>query len=490
MTDFRALVAGWAVPLSLLGIGAWGVFASLYFLIPGGGAGQWITCAVITLLVAFASVHLARRNQFSTVAIAPAEKHDGRKYVVLVTIIVAARLIPYFVFPADHWIDSKVYDELARTLAATGEYRLTGDYPFTSSRSYWPPGVVFLFAPFYALLGQERWIVLGVNIVLAVATMLLAGRVVRINFGERASLFVMAAIAIWPNHAYHAMFISKEYLSIALLLGAIALFQTTDDDRPAPWRSLLAGMMLGFATLAQPSQLLVILVFLIAFWLGRHAFGPIALRGILIAMGMALVILPWTARNYVLLGEAVLTNTANGISLLEGSQDGAGGDWIAVPPEIEFIEDELVRNRVAREAALEWIAENPGPWARNAIVKQLWLLGQSHRGVFIAVRDFHPPGSPIFEVQKIWSILFMLAIWAAMIYVASRMMGRPQSWFVIFAVGILAYFLIMHSVFGSGGRHQLIPGILAIMIAAKAAATRPVSVFTRSDEQRREAGRK
>lgn len=464
-TQVLASLAG----LTLLAYGGWGAVGAAYFLLPGAGVPLWVgSCTIGCVCMALAWFVSRRPSPEWFAGNAPVH---GVHLTFAICIGVLLRVSLAAAYPAPQWSDARTYLEIARTVLETGTYRLDGDFPWSNTVAYWPPGTVFWLLPWLANVGTGRWTLVLGNLVLATGSMIMLWRLVAARWGRSCALAVVALFAIWPNHAFHALFVSKEYLAQFLLLAATWLqFGERDGaaDESRPIRSLLAGACCGAAMLTQPSTIMVPAILAVALVLGGVPVRAVLARTVVVFAGVALIVAPWSLRNYLVLDHFVLINTANGISLLEAAQPGAAGDWAEIPKGV--LEDslgEVERSRIARSLAIAWIIENPSEWLRAAVVRQLWFLGQSHRGAFLAMANEMVIGGGHYATWKFASDFFMLIVWFAVAACGARALRSPSAAppFMLFCVGVLVYFLAMHSVFGSGGRHQPIPGAYALMLA-------------------------
>lgn len=449
--------------LLTIGYGLLGTMAALYFLLPGSGAVLWGGCLAGGLL-ALALAWLVTQRPVTI-------SNPGAWLLGAIIVAVLFRTVSYYFYPAPHWSDSRTYFHLTDVLVRTGEYRLDEpNYPWSHTRAYWPPGVVFWFVPWVLAFGAERWVILANNAILTVICILLIWSIARAHFGTAAAVISCVLYAIWANHAFHAMFVSKEYVAQTLLLGAIALLFPNPDfsARPSAGKCIVSGIFIGFASLCHPGMLAIPGILVVTFLFRRFSIPSMLRIGILMAIGMFGVILPWTARNYHVLGKFVLTNTANGISLLEASNDAGGADWAPVP-ETMFPSDidEADRSTMAKQMAITWIRNNPKTWVKNGVLRQLWLLGESSRGAKIAMNNHLVVEGWHWPFWRGYSNFQMLVVWALLAATGLAAWRKPYLITPFFAccLLILFYFLGVHSVYGSGGRHQLIPGVFAIFLA-------------------------
>jgi hypothetical protein len=102
---------------------------------------------------------------------------------------------------------------------------------------------------------------------------------------------------------------------LGLVLGIAALDRAAAS--PARLAPVLAtGALWGLVTLVRPITLPLPFLALLVFRFRRPASWPEALRATaLLALGMALVIAPWTARNYHVSGRLVAVNLQSGFAL-------------------------------------------------------------------------------------------------------------------------------------------------------------------------------
>ena len=126
----------------------------------------------------------------------------------------------------------------------------------------------------------------------------------------RAGLIAAFLWAFWPSAIgtwYGVTSVIGEPL--ALLLVVVALYGFVMGLRTGHWKwAVCAGAAIGLASFFRPPVLT--LLFFFALWLLRYQRTPRALRLLAVALvAQALVLLPWTVRNYVLLHGLVPIST-------------------------------------------------------------------------------------------------------------------------------------------------------------------------------------
>ncbi len=163
-----------------------------------------------------------------------------------------------------------------------------------------PPGYAFFVAGVIAALGEELRALAFAQHILGTATALLTYLLGRLTFGRLAGLVggLFAALdgaLILSEHS-----VMTESLFSTLLVGAlVALVLGARDARAPrtwPW-FVLAGVLLGLASLTRPVA--QILLPLVPIWLLLiHRRWGLALRGsVLVGLGFVLLVGPWMFRN-------------------------------------------------------------------------------------------------------------------------------------------------------------------------------------------------
>jgi 4-amino-4-deoxy-L-arabinose transferase-like glycosyltransferase len=222
--------------------------------------------------------------------------------------------------------DAAAYAKIAANLDR-GEGFTVGPTATQPSTNY-SPGLPLLVSIIYRASGgvHERLarIVLALIAWLAVPLTFLIGRRLA---GPTAGLIGAAAVAIYPALLEYGGMLMSEPLATTLLAGAVlAMFWAGDGERLRRWG--LPGALLGALALTRPEYLgvaVVLAAVVFARGIGadwRRSLGQTAV----LALGVALVILPWTVRNAVLLDRLIPVSTGGGQVLFAGSYMPSGGD--------------------------------------------------------------------------------------------------------------------------------------------------------------------
>ena len=278
--------------------------------------------------------------------------------------------------------DGAAYLKLAAKLYRGEDYLLDG-------HAFWAPGTPLIYAAFMLVLGLHGWLALAVNLIAFV----LCGIAVRAIFArlEMPSSFAglsVALLALWPELFITAGQVSKETLLLSLLSGGFALLLSRSG-----WSSFAAGLLFGLAALTAPALLFGALVF----GFGVVAMGYPSRQTFLcvfaMLIGTALVIAPWTYRNYRILGAPVPVSTNFGVTLHAANQPAVVrpmtdvGDYIAPPEPNPPFSDEVAASRWHAAEGFKFIKEDPGDFLVLVAHRLTAIMGDDSDSAFRSLRS-------------------------------------------------------------------------------------------------------
>lgn len=259
--------------------------------------------------------------------------------------------------------DAAAYATIAADLEHDQGFTLGSDA--TQPASNYSPGLPLFVAGIYKLSGgvHERLarIVLALLGTLAILFTYLIGR--RFS-GPTAGLIGAAAIAIYPALLEYQGMLMGEPLAASLLSGAVLSMLWADGARqtdPArgSWRVrwTLPGALLGALALVRPEYigvaLLVSLVVLVRH--GWRDWRRTWAHALLLLVGVAVVIAPWTVRNAIALDRFVPVSTGGGQVLFAGTYLPSDGDPEKVVEEVVERHPELFGPHAVQQLRLEQI---------------------------------------------------------------------------------------------------------------------------------------
>jgi len=137
-------------------------------------------------------------------------------------------------------------------------------------------------------------------------------------FGPTAALIAGLAFALYPLLVFYSIDLTTENLFLCLLLAVLFLFY-----RAAPQISVALsfwlGALVGLSALCRPNGLMLVPALAVAMWLMLRDYKRATLRVLVLGLGVAVTVLPWTYRNYRLFHRFVLISTNGGANLWFGA---------------------------------------------------------------------------------------------------------------------------------------------------------------------------
>ncbi len=264
--------------------------------------------------------------------------------------------------------DQISYHSLAlRLLGGHGYSFDAGWYPFTppnTPTSQWSFGYTAYLAGVYLLFGVHPLAARLIQAVLAgVATCLLVYSLGRRVFGERAGLVAAGIAAVYTYFVYYsAALMTESFFMVAALAALEMAFRLS--EKPTAGRAALLGLCLGIAALLRQAILPFIPVLLAwLWWEGRrrlrwqHYAIPVAV--------IALLIAPWTLRNYRVYGHFLLLNANAGYAFYSSNNPALGARWSAetavapVPDDLLGL-TEAEMDRALMRRGLGFVLADPG----------------------------------------------------------------------------------------------------------------------------------
>jgi 4-amino-4-deoxy-L-arabinose transferase-like glycosyltransferase len=233
-----------------------------------------------------------------------------------------------------------------------------------------PPLYLYFVGVFFAASGSLEAVKLAqclAGALLVPAVALLGRR----GFGERAALGAAGAAAFYPELVWFASHFWAETVFTVLLWWAMERLVAADAG--GSWRAAAAsGLLWGLAVLTRETVLYFLP--LAALWLAWRRAGGTRRAAWLLATA-ALVVLPWTLRNWLVFEAVIPVSTSGALNLWQGntrlSRQEVYEEYWAVRGRVQKYEH---ARRRAAEAILErqpfWILEKlrdemPGFWAAH-----------------------------------------------------------------------------------------------------------------------------
>ena len=387
--------------------------------------------------------------------------------------------------------DAFRYDFTARALAdGLGYIHLNGE-----PTAFWPPGYPLLLAGAFSLFGQHLEVAQVLNALLGTATVGLVYLIGLRLFGRRPALIAAAIVAFFPSLIFFtAVTVSEVAFTFFALLAVLLLLieaqsfaggsgrgPSTASGRSLRWL-LAAGIVLGFASLVRGQALLLPLV-LIPFWLASGIDRRGVARGIVaLALGMGLVVAPWTVRNAVELHAPVLIASNAGVDFWIGHHEAAQGDYgpgggselVFRHPELSGPHREVRVNNEGFREGLAFAVSHPRDELVLPFKKLFWLYYNDEEGLrwneghggqeFLSV----PLRDALLAVSNVYYFAVLgLLLLGAPFWFSLRNPGR------VLLVSLILYWTLIHLVFFANPRfHAPVMPVAALLAALPLAALR------------------
>jgi 4-amino-4-deoxy-L-arabinose transferase-like glycosyltransferase len=276
------------------------------------------------------------------------------------------------ILPGIH--DQVTYDALARRV-------LTG-HGFSYAANWWPatranePTAHFSFlyslylAGVYAIFGLHPLAARLLQALVAGVLMpLLLYRITRRTTGETTALVAAACSAVYIYFIYYGASLLTETFSILAILASLDLALNL-AEKPSWKQALLLGLALGTGVLLR--QTLLLFVPFLLLWLLWQARGRIRWYHLVLPVVIiALLIAPWTVRNYFAFGRFVLLNTNAGFAFFWSNHPIYGTHYVSVlppdgptyqdliPPDLWALDEAAMDSALMRQG-LQFVLDDPG----------------------------------------------------------------------------------------------------------------------------------
>ena len=374
--------------------------------------------------------------------------------------------------------DAADYDQIAWNLAR-GLGFSTGDGPGAFATAFRPPVVPWLTSLLYRLIGHQ---VLGALLLQCVIGALVTVLVVALGsvlFGGGVGRIAGWLAAFHPLLVFFSGYLMTETTFCATLLTAL-IASVTWVRTPRPGRALGAGLLWGVSILTRPTAMLAPLV--VALWAWRPLGlsvrpGDRARQLVMLALGAALVVGPWTIRNAIVFHRFIPVTTGGGRALLDSNNEliwndpvrrGGAFTTLGMEPYASAMRghDDAECDAISARLAVEFLKAHVRDWPAMALAKlaRFWRLTAEGGGS----GSWNAPGSPLGRLRHavdpllVWSVWFLpLAAWGL-----ARSLRGPRRWFQSVLALFVLYFTLLAVVFWGSLRTRMPIEPLVTLLAA------------------------
>lgn len=347
-----------------------------------------------------------------------------------------------------------------------------------SPLTYYPPAQTWWYAAWFKIFGASPLVAQLSHVPLhALVSLLTYGFARRVTPG--LARLAALVVAWYPSFVGYVLTTPYYHYLYTASVVATAWAWVVATDRPRG--ALAAGLASGLGALTKATQLIAPAQAL-AFWLldagpiqrASRIAHPVS-RIALFLVGMAVVIGPWTYRNWLVFDDLVPVCTSGGLVLHSANNPESNGLYSGVPDlaSIHTPADMLAHSRASAETAKRFMREEPARFARLAVGKVLHTWG----GEATFAELINHRGRPLGHWEDGFSGVFYLGwvcvvgVWAGRSLVALRT-RRPLHPAEL-ALGVVLFSnAAVYAVFEGGDRHHL-PIVPLIVVAALAGAAAP-----------------
>ena len=362
--------------------------------------------------------------------------------------------------------------------------------------TYYPPAQTWWYALWFRFFGASPLVAQISQIPLHAAVTLLTYGLARATIGSRAR-FAALLVAWYPSFVAYVLTTPYYHYLYTALVTATAWAWIASLRHPI--HGFVGGLASGLGALTKATQLIApvqaAVFWALACWPDRTGHGAftegvsdagtpqsdrppsaIGVRRIgalllLFVMGMALMIGPWTLRNWRVFGTPVLVCTSGGLVLHSANNPQSNGLYSPVPDQtrVETPGEMLAHSRASADAAKQFIRENPWRFFQLMWIKVLHTWG----GEATFAELINHRGRPLSRVGDAFKALFFLgwsvvvSLWAIRAWCRLRSCAPVTALEIAVAV-VIGSNLVVYAVFEGGDRHHLpfVPLLIVLALSA------------------------
>ncbi len=377
-----------------------------------------------------------------------------RSLLLILGLALIVRFAAAFVFDPPMISDDRDYHAIALSLLNGGGFSLDGNLT-----AYRLPGYPLFLTAIYTAAGVSPLPVRLCQALLDVLSCFMVFLLGRRLLGERPARIAAALYAVFPLCILYVTTLMSETVFTALLL----LFLLLLPDRPEQrGRLVWAGIAAGCAVLFRTTALILPLAVAVIPGLSGRSLPSRVRPLVLIAGTMALVILPWLARNEAVFGRFSLTSNA-GVNFWMGNHHAASGSY-SFPPvnPLADITDDFERSDLGFRLGRAFWLEEPEHGLFVTAKKFAHLFAVDYWMIMVqrATPDWHPTARAVdtyrhFPVGWLASVQLpvMLIILLALPGFFLLPSGQRPEWSSLMLVSLL--WIGAHLVIYGGARYRV-----------------------------------
>jgi 4-amino-4-deoxy-L-arabinose transferase-like glycosyltransferase len=402
----------------------------------------------------------------------------SRWVVTLVLIAAGVRLGCVLLVPYAPSADFRVYHETGLRMADTWTLSCEAAAGKPLYRCFFPPGQVFTLGVIYSLFAPSVSSAQILNVIYGVLTVIGIWYLGRKFFSPRAARSGSLLAALIPSGVFGCVLIGAEVPATFWLILGLCIYAGGVERRGSRIAAIACGVCLGIGSLIRPTLVLAGIPIALHMVLSYRQRSRPVVCGAAIALGVAVVVLPWTYRNHKVTGGFVLLSSNGGGNLYSANNDEARGAytesaWVHL---FENCDDDLSLQRMGMGMALDWIAANPGRFVALS-VRKFTLFWRTDKDIAwwatVQPRMEHPelPPAPIpGHIAQGISCGFYVGCFAVSLlglWSQRKRLISTRGWLIV--LPIFLYFTLVHMVFEAQDKYHFVLTPLVCMMAGVAA---------------------
>jgi 4-amino-4-deoxy-L-arabinose transferase-like glycosyltransferase len=283
------------------------------------------------------------------------------------------------------------------------------------------------------------------------------GLVGRRAFGERAALVAAAIAAVYPELVWFASHFWAETVFTTLLWWAMERLLAA-DARNSTGAAAASGLVWGLAILTRETVLYFLPV--AALWLAWRRAGG-ARRAALLVATSALVVLPWTLRNWLVFDAFVPVSTSGALNLWQGNTRLSRQE---VYEEYWAVHGRIAKYEHARRRAIEAILARQPLWILEKLRDEVPAFLAAHGQPIVHLeRGAYGPVSR----ARAWAAVavVLLPYLAVLVLFVAGVARLPRDRAPLLLLVFLGFYLLLH-VAAHGYPRYRVPALPAVFLVA------------------------
>ncbi|NLJ07514.1 MAG: glycosyltransferase family 39 protein [Sphingobacteriales bacterium] len=334
--------------------------------------------------------------------------------------------------------------------------------------AYYPVGYPAFLAIVFRIFSCDVWVARITNLFLYLIAVFVFYNLLKSSVpNPHIAGWSAILLSVYPNHVAYVNLVYNEIFFLFLFLTAIYfLLNHLNNNR---LYLIISSVLWDLAVLTRPAVFFIPLLIILLIY--RRNIRLALKKSIFVLLVMAIVILPWSIRNYKVFNDFVPVSTNSGLDLLIGNNPDAEGRFYRHADFFKGIDqakNEAEYNRIATRMAIDYILHHPVETLKRLPAKAFYFFWPGMDGILWNLRGLQNENQ-IFLLRKIgffgngaYLLLLILYIMAIAIQVVHKRLN------IIDKIGLmmLFYYLLVSLVFFGESRFHfhLIPFLIFTVV--------------------------